>query len=139
MERTCLPHTNTSGRLTEFDESRNGSPDRHQGSGWRADRWSDAYGCVPVPNRSSLSIARHASSGGTGGDPYRRRPRKRRAVSIQGRPVDGLIACAACPCGVPAAVAEAGLVPDEHLSGAEPVPVRAVRRRVSDPLPGGGL
>ena len=39
MERTCLPHTNTSGRLTEFDESRNGSPARHlqQGGGPRED------------------------------------------------------------------------------------------------------
>ena len=28
---------------------------------------------------------------------------------------------------------------DQHLTGTKPVAVRAVRRRVRDPLPGGGL
>ena len=43
------------------------------------------------------------------------------------------------PCGVPAAVAEASLMTDQHLAGAKPVAVRAVRRWVGDPLPGRGL
>jgi hypothetical protein len=36
MERTCLPYTNTSGRLTEFDESDDGSPPA-TGERWRAE------------------------------------------------------------------------------------------------------
>ena len=40
------------------------------------------------------------------------------------------------PGGVSAAVAEARLVADEHLAGAERVPVRASGRRVGYPLPG---
>ena len=65
-----------------------------------------------------------------------RRPVERRAVCVERRPVHRLIACAARPCCVPAAVTEAGLMTDEHLAGAEGVPVRAVRRWVGDPLPG---
>ena len=51
-------------------------------------------------------------------------------------PVYRLIAGAAGPRGVPAAVPEAGLITDEHLAGAELVTVRATRRQVGDPLPG---
>jgi HK97 family phage major capsid protein len=51
----------------------------------------------------------------------------------------GSIAGAAGPGGVPAAVSEAGDVPDEDLIGAEAVPVGASRRRVGDPLPVRGL
>ena len=49
--------------------------------------------------------------------------------------VHRLIAGAARPSGVPAAVAEAGLMPDEDLAGAERVAVRASRRWVGHPLP----
>lgn len=38
-----------------------------------------------------------------------------------------------------ASVAEAGLVPDEYLTGAEAVPVGAMCRWVGDPLPGSRL
>jgi hypothetical protein len=43
---------------------------------------------------------------------------------------------AAGPCGVPAAVPEAGLVAHQHLTRAEAVAVRASGGRVDDPLPG---
>jgi hypothetical protein len=42
-------------------------------------------------------------------------------VSIERWPVHSLLACAACPGGVSAAVAEAGLVADEDFAGAEGV------------------
>ena len=42
---------------------------------------------------------------------------KRGAVTIQRRPVHRLVAGAAGPCGVPAAMTEAGLVTDEHRTG----------------------
>ena len=61
------------------------------------------------------------------------------AVRVERRPVHRLVACAAGPGGVSAAVAEAGLVPDQHLVGSEDVPVGASARRVGDPLPTGGL
>jgi hypothetical protein len=54
-------------------------------------------------------------------------------------PVYRLIAGAAGPCGVPAAMTEAGDVPDEDLVRAEGVPVGASSGRVGDPLPGRGL
>ena len=60
-------------------------------------------------------------------------------MGVDRRPVHRLIACAARPCGVPAAVAEAGLVPYEDLVGAEGVAVGAALRWVGDPVPGGGL
>ena len=60
------------------------------------------------------------------------------AVGVERWPVDGLIACAARPCGVPA-VPEAGLVADQHFAGSEFVAGGAARRRVGDPLPGRGL
>ncbi len=41
----------------------------------------------------------------------------------------------AVPAGVPAAVAEAGDMPDEDLVGAEGVSVRASQQRVGNPLP----
>ena len=72
-------------------------------------------------------------------DPHSRRPIERRAVRVEWRPVHRLVARAAGPRGVPAAVPEAGLMADEDLAGAEAVPVRASRRRVGDPLPGRGL
>jgi len=58
---------------------------------------------------------------------------------VQWRPVHRLVACAARPCGVAAAVAEARLVADEHLAGAERVPVLAAGRWVGDPSSGSGL
>jgi hypothetical protein len=45
-------------------------------------------------------------------------------------PVAGLVVCAARPSCVAAAVAEAGLVTDEHRAGGEAVTVRASRRWV---------
>ena len=66
------------------------------------------------------------------------RPGERGAVGVGRRPVDGVVACVAAPCGVSAAMPEAGLMPDEH-PGAEWVPVGASRRWVGDPLPGRGL
>ncbi len=57
------------------------------------------------------------------------------AVGVGARPVHGLVACAAGPCGVPVAVTEAGLVADEDLAGDETVPLPAAGRRV-DPLAG---
>ena len=56
------------------------------------------------------------------GDAHGRWPVERRAVGVERRPVHRLIACAARPGGVPAAVPEAGLMTDEHLSGAELCP-----------------
>ena len=75
-------------------------------------------------SRSALLLARQASCS---------------AVRVEWRPVDGLVACAAGPGGVAAAVTEASLITDEHPAGAELVAVRAPRRRVGDPLPGRGL
>jgi hypothetical protein len=72
-------------------------------------------------------------------DPYRRWTFQRRAVGVERWPVHRLIASAASPGGVPAAVAEAGLVADEDLAGAQDVAVRASGRRVGDPLAGRGL
>ena len=60
-------------------------------------------------------------------------------MRIERRPVDGVIACAAGPCCVGAAVSEAGLMTDQDFTGSELVPVGASRRRVGDPLPGRGL
>jgi hypothetical protein len=57
-------------------------------------------------------------------------------VRVERWPVHRLVAGAACPGGVPAAVAKAGLMSNEDFAGAEGVPVRASRRRSSDPLPG---
>ena len=54
-------------------------------------------------------------------------------------PVLGVVARAAGPGGVSAAVPEAGFVADEDLVGAEAVPVRAPSRWVGDPLPARGL
>ena len=55
-------------------------------------------------------------------------------MRIERRPVDGVIACAAGPCCVAAAVSEAGLMTDQDFTGSELVPVGASRRRVGDPL-----
>ena len=60
-------------------------------------------------------------------------------MCVQGRPVHGLVACAACPCGVPTTVTKARLMPDQYLAGTKPVAAWASRRRVGDPLPGRGL
>jgi hypothetical protein len=70
------------------------------------------------------------------GDAHYRWPVERCAVGVERRPVDGLIACAARPGGVPAAVTEAGLTADQDLARAKGVAVRASRRRVGDPLLG---
>jgi hypothetical protein len=53
--------------------------------------------------------------------------------------VHRLVACAARPRGVPAAVTEAGLVAEQDLVRAEGVTVGAARRWLRDPLPGRGL
>ena len=58
---------------------------------------------------------------------------------LSGGPYTVCIAGAAGPCGVSAAVTEAGLMTYQHFTGAEGVPVRAARRWVGDPLPGRGL
>jgi hypothetical protein len=58
---------------------------------------------------------------------------------LSGGTVHRLIACAARPGGVSAAVTETGLIADEDLAGAQRVTVGASRRRVGDPLPGRGL
>jgi hypothetical protein len=95
---------------------------------------SDAYDCVSVPNGSNPSIARDASSGVTGGDPYRRRPLERRAVRVERRPVHHSIAFAAMPRGVAtAAVTEARDMADEGLIRAEWVAVRAPGRPAGHP------
>jgi hypothetical protein len=60
-------------------------------------------------------------------------------VGVEWRPVHRLIARAACPGGMSAAVAGACLVADEDAAGAELVPVRAAGRWVGDPRPGRGL
>jgi hypothetical protein len=59
-------------------------------------------------------------------------------VRIERRPVHRLVATAARPGRVAAAVAEAGDMPNEDLAGAELVSVGTSRRRVCDPLPGRG-
>ena len=69
-------------------------------------------------------------------DPHDSWPIERAAVSVQGWSVNRVITCAARPGGVPAAVAEAGLMADEHFTGAEVVPVGTACRWVNDPLPG---
>ena len=61
------------------------------------------------------------------------------AVSVQRRPVHRGVASAAGPRRVAAAIPEARLMTDMHLTGAELVAVWASRRRASDPRPGGGL
>jgi hypothetical protein len=66
---------------------------------------------------------------------HSRRPVEARAMSIERRAVHRHVAHAARPGRVPAAVTEASLVPDEHLSGAEVVPIRASRGRVDHPPP----
>jgi hypothetical protein len=68
-----------------------------------------------------------------GGDAYRRRPVECRAVGAERWPVHRLIACAAGPGGVSAAVAEASLMTDQYGAGAEGVSARAARRRPRDP------
>jgi hypothetical protein len=60
-------------------------------------------------------------------------------VRVDRWPVLGVVARAAGPGGVSAAVPEAGFVADEDLVGAEAVPVRAPSRWVGDPLPARGL
>ena len=58
-------------------------------------------------------------------------------MGVEGRPVDRLVACAAGPCGVPAAVAQARLVAHQHLVWAEYVTVGAVGGWLGYPLPVG--
>jgi hypothetical protein len=60
-------------------------------------------------------------------------------VRVERRPVDRLVACAAGPCCVAAAVTETSLMPDENCTGAKQVAVGAARGRVGDPLPSSGL
>jgi hypothetical protein len=48
-------------------------------------------------------------------------------VRVEWRLVDRLIACAARPCGVTAAVTKTGLMADQHFAGAECVPLGAAR------------
>ena len=58
-------------------------------------------------------------------------------MRVDRRPVDGLVACAARPGGVSAAVTEAGLMAHQDFVCAEGVAVWAACRRVNDPLPVG--
>jgi hypothetical protein len=67
-------------------------------------------------------------------DPYSRRPIESAAVLVERWPVHRLVACAARPRGVSAAVAEAGDMLDEDLVGAELVSVGAARLRLGHPL-----
>ena len=98
------------------------------------------HGCVSVPNGSSPSIARHASSGMTGGDPHHRRPLKRRAVRVKRRPVHHSVTGAAMPAGVTAAaVTEARDMPNQDSVRAERVAVGAAARWTGDPLAVGRL
>ena len=61
-------------------------------------------------------------------------------MHVERRPEHRLVACAARPCGVPAAVPETGLMAYEDLVGAKGCD-RSGRetRRVDDPGPGRGL
>jgi hypothetical protein len=65
-------------------------------------------------------------------DPHGRRPVECCAVRVARRTVNRLIACAACPCGVSAAVAEASAVADEGLIGPEWVAVRYLAPSAAD-------
>jgi len=56
-------------------------------------------------------------------------------MRVERRPVHRLVACAARPRGVSAAVPETSLMTNEDLVWPERVPVRASCRRVRDPLP----
>ena len=58
-------------------------------------------------------------------------------MCVERRPVRRLIALAACPGGVPAAVTEAGDMSDEDLVRAEGVPVGAAGWWLGYPLPSG--
>jgi hypothetical protein len=62
-------------------------------------------------------------SAGVAGDPHGRWSLERRAVSVQRRTVDSVIAHPACPGCVPAAVAQACLVADQDLVRAERWPL----------------
>ena len=66
--------------------------------------------------------------------PYSRRPIGSAAVLVERWPVHRLVACAARPRGVSAAVAEAGDMLDEDLVGAELVSVGAARLQPGHPL-----
>src|SRR6476660_7212034 len=77
-------------------------------------------------------------SGGVAGNPHGRWSLERRAVSVQRRTVDSLIAYPACPGCVPAAVAQACLLADQALVRANRVAGGAARGRMREPLPGGG-
>ena len=57
------------------------------------------------------------------GDSPGGRPVEARAVGVERRPVNLLIACAACPCCVSATVPKAGLVSHQDLAEAEGVSV----------------
>jgi hypothetical protein len=58
-------------------------------------------------------------------------------VNVQRRAVHRLVACAACPGGVSAAVAKASEVADQHLVGAESVAIGAAGGWLCYPLPVG--
>ena len=60
-------------------------------------------------------------------------------MGVEWRSIHRQIARTARPCGAAAAVTETRLVADQHLAGAEGVPVGASRRGMGDPLPGSGL
>ena len=60
-------------------------------------------------------------------------------MGVERRPIHHGIAGSAGPGGVSAAVAEAGLMPDQNFAGAEHMPVGAPRRWAGDPLPARGL
>ena len=71
------------------------------------------------------------------GDTDDRWPVEGRALDVEWRAVHRLVACAARPGGVSAAVAEAGLVTYQHVTGAEGVPVGAAGWWLGYPLPSG--
>ena len=83
-----------------------------------------------MPGRRDPVGPRVRPSVSCGRDPYSRRPVESAAVGVEWRTVDRLIACAARPCGVAAAVPEAGLMTDQHLARTKPVAAWAVRRRL---------
>ena len=62
-------------------------------------------------------------------------PIERPAVRVHRRPVHRLVACVARPCGVPAAVTQAGFVSHQDSVRAEKVADGAAGGRLCHPLP----
>ena len=79
-----------------------------------------------------------SSSVSYGRDPQGRRPIEACAVCVERRPVHRLVAGAARSGGVSAAMAEAGLMTHQHLTGTEVVPAWAVLWCPHHPCPCSG-